>query len=127
MGYIAAQASQNAAMGRINTGLRIQDAKDDAAGSTILTTMKTQFAGNVVAMRNTNDGVNLLKTATEGIKAIEGKVGRLRELAVQSPNAPYTGAARDASGHRHAAKHSVHPSANRDTAVICRANMALRI
>lgn len=96
MGYIAAQASQNAAMGRINTGLRIQDAKDDAAGSTILTTMKTQFAGNVVAMRNTNDGVNLLKTATEGIKAIEGKVGRLRELAVQSPNAPYTGAARDA-------------------------------
>ncbi len=96
MGYIAAQASQNAAMGRINTGLRIQDAKDDAAGSTILTTMKTQFAGNVVAMRNTNDGVNLLKTATEGIKAIEGKVGRLRELAVQSPNAPYTGAAREA-------------------------------
>ena len=96
MGYIAAQASQNAAMGRINTGLRIQDAKDDAAGSTILTTMKTQYAGNVVAMRNTNDGVNLLKTATEGIKAIEGKVGRLRELAVQSPNAPYTGAARDA-------------------------------
>ena len=96
MGYIQAQASQNAAMSRINTGLRIQDAKDDAAGSTILTTMKSQFAGNVVAMRNTNDGVNLLKTATEGIKAIEGKVGRLRELAVQSPNAPYTGAAREA-------------------------------
>ena len=38
-GYIQAQASQNAAMSRINTGLRIQDAKDDAAGSTILTTM----------------------------------------------------------------------------------------
>lgn len=96
MGYNSAQSAANAAMSRINSGLRINSAKDDAAGSTILTQIKTQFDSNVVAIRNTNDGVSLMQTAEVGIKAIETKVGRLRELAVAASNGTQTAASRDA-------------------------------
>jgi|GEM_PF-1012111 len=96
MGYNNAQSTASAAMNRINTGLRINSAKDDAAGSTILTQIKTQYNSNVVAMRNTNDGVSLMQTAEVGVKAIETKVGRLRELAMAASNGTQTAASRDA-------------------------------
>ncbi|MCB8748214.1 hypothetical protein LHU53_15020 [Rhodoferax sp. U2-2l] len=96
MGYNNAQSTASAAMNRINTGLRINSAKDDAAGSTILTQIKTQYNSNVVAIRNTNDGVSLMQTAEVGVKAIETKVGRLRELAMAASNGTQTAASRDA-------------------------------
>jgi flagellin len=73
-------------MQRLSSGLRVNSAKDDAAGLAIAERMNTQVRGMNVAMRNANDGISLAQVAEGAL----GKVGdifqRMRELAVQSAN-----------------------------------------
>lgn len=72
---------------RLSTGLRVNSAKDDAAGLAIAERMNTQIRGMNVAIRNANDAISLAQTA-EGALAKIGDMGqRMRELAVQSSNA----------------------------------------
>lgn len=97
MGYNKAASAASAAASRINSGLRINSAKDDAAGSTILTQFKTLYNSNVVAIRNTNNAVSMMQTAEVGVKSIEDKLGRLRDLAVGASNADQSAASREAS------------------------------
>jgi len=74
------------AMQRLSTGLRINSARDDAAGLAISQSMTSQIRGLNQAVRNINDGVNLLQTAEGGLSSISDMLQRMRELAVQSAN-----------------------------------------
>ena len=82
----ATQASLSTSMQRLSSGLRVNGAKDDAAGLSIAERMSTQVRGMNVATRNANDAISLAQTAEGAL----GKVGdifqRMRELAVQSAN-----------------------------------------
>ena len=82
------------AMQRLSTGLRINSARDDAAGLAISQSMTSQIRGLNQAVRNINDGVNLLQTAEGGLGAITDMLQRMRELAVQSANGTYSGSQR---------------------------------
>jgi len=75
------------AMERLSSGLRINSAKDDAAGLAISTRMTTQITGLNVAQRNANDGISLAQTAEGALSTIENNLQRIRELSVQSANA----------------------------------------
>lgn len=75
------------AMQRLSSGLRINSAKDDAAGLAISSRMTTQITGLNVAQRNANDGVSLAQTAEGAMSTIGNNLQRMRELAVQSANA----------------------------------------
>ena len=84
------------AIQRLSTGLRINSAKDDAAGMAISERMTTQIRGLNQAARNANDGVSLAQTA-EGALGTSGEIlQRIRELAVQSANATNSGSDRKA-------------------------------
>jgi len=72
---------------RLSSGLRINSAKDDAAGLAISERMTTQIRGMNVAMRNANDGVSLAQTAEGSLDSVSGALQRIRELSVQSANA----------------------------------------
>lgn len=72
---------------RLSSGLRINSAKDDAAGLAISERMTTQVRGMNVAMRNANDGVSLAQTAEGSLDSVSNALQRIRELAVQSANA----------------------------------------
>ena len=71
---------------RLSSGLRINSAKDDAAGLAIADRMTSQIRGNTVAMRNANDGISLAQTAEGSLSKITDNLQRMRELAVQSMN-----------------------------------------
>jgi flagellin len=75
------------AMERLSTGIRINSAKDDAAGLAISNRMTTDIRGFAVAMRNANDAISLTQTAEGHLGQITDNLQRLRELAVQSANA----------------------------------------
>jgi flagellin-like hook-associated protein FlgL len=81
-------------MQRLSTGLRINSARDDAAGLAISQSMTSQIRGLNQAVRNINDGVNLLQTAEGGLSSITDMLQRMRELAVQSANGTYSGSQR---------------------------------
>ncbi|OZB78641.1 MAG: flagellin [Halothiobacillus sp. 13-55-115] len=86
----ALRANGNAmqtAMQRLSTGLRINSAKDDAAGLAISDRMTTQINGSNVAARNANDGISLAQTAEGAMGALTSTLQRMRDLAVQSANA----------------------------------------
>jgi flagellin len=72
---------------RLSSGLRINSAKDDAAGLAISQRMTTQIRGMDVAARNANDGISLAQTAEGALSSIGDNLQRIRELAVQSRNA----------------------------------------
>ena len=72
---------------RLSSGLRINSAKDDAAGMAISSRMTAQINGLNQASRNANDGVSLSQTAEGAMAAIGDNLQRMRELAVQSVNA----------------------------------------
>ncbi len=72
---------------RLSSGLRINSAKDDAAGLAISERMTTQIRGMNIAMRNANDGVSLAQTAEGSLDSVSSALQRIRELAVQSANA----------------------------------------
>ncbi|CAK0770001.1 flagellin [Gammaproteobacteria bacterium] len=81
---------------RLSSGLRINNAKDDAAGQSIAERMTSQVRGLDQAVRNANDGVSLAQTAEGGLNDVATSLQRLRELAVQSANASNTDLDRDA-------------------------------
>jgi flagellin len=71
---------------RLSSGLRINSAKDDAAGLAIAQRMTTQVRGMDVAARNANDGISLAQTAEGALSSIGENMQRIRELAVQAAN-----------------------------------------
>ncbi len=75
------------AMEQLSTGTRVNSAKDDAAGLAIGQTMTAQIRGLNQAVRNANDGINLLQTAEGAMVEQTNMLQRMRELAVQSINA----------------------------------------
>jgi flagellin len=90
---LAAQSSlrktgltQATSMERLSTGIRINDAKDDAAGLAISTRMTANIRGISAAIRNANDGISLTQTAEGSLTAIGDNLQRIRELAVQASN-----------------------------------------
>ena len=86
-------SSQNAlstALQRLSSGMRVNSAKDDAAGLAIATRMTAQGRGMQVAIRNANDGISLSQTAEGALGQIKDHLLRMRDLAVQSANASNT-------------------------------------
>jgi flagellin len=81
------QASLSTSMQRLSSGLRINSAKDDAAGLAISERMTSQIRGASQAARNANDGISLAQTAEGDLAQIGSNLQRMRELAVQSANA----------------------------------------
>jgi len=81
------QASLSTSMQRLSSGLRVNSAKDDAAGLAIAERMQTQVRGMNVAIRNANDGISLAQVAEGAIGKLADMMQRMRELAVQSANA----------------------------------------
>jgi len=77
---------QQTAMERLSTGVRINSAKDDAAGLAITNRMTSQIRGYAVAIRNANDGISMTQTAEGSLGQIGDMLQRMRELAVQSSN-----------------------------------------
>jgi flagellin len=75
------------ALQRLSSGLRINSAKDDAAGLAISDRFTTQINGLNVATRNANDGISLAQTAESALGELTNNLQRIRELAVQSANA----------------------------------------
>lgn len=75
---------------RLSSGLRINSAKDDAAGLAISNRMTAQVRGLNQAARNANDGISLAQTAEGGLQEVTSILQRMRELAVQSRNATNT-------------------------------------
>jgi len=72
---------------RLSSGLRINSAKDDAAGLAISNRMTTQINGLNQAVRNANDGISLAQTTEGALQEVTNNLQRIRELAVQSANA----------------------------------------
>ena len=87
--------SLSTSMQRLSSGLRVNSAKDDAAGLAIAERMNAQVKGMNVAIRNSNDGISLAQTAEGSIGKIGDALQRMRELAVQSKNGSNTSADRD--------------------------------
>ena len=83
-------------MQRLSSGLRVNSAKDDAAGLAIAERMNTQVKGLTVASRNANDGISLAQTAEGALGKMGDMLQRMRELAVQSSNATNSKADREA-------------------------------
>ena len=81
------QSSLSTSMQRLSSGMRINSAKDDAAGLAIAERMTSQIRGLNQAQRNANDGVSLMQTAEGALGTIGNNLQRIRELAVQSSNA----------------------------------------
>ena len=80
------QGTQNEAMERLSSGLRINSAKDDAAGLAISTGMQSQIKGIDQAVRNSNDGISMAQTAEGSMDEMTNILQRMRELSVQSAN-----------------------------------------
>lgn len=76
----------NTAIARLSSGLRVNSAKDDAAGLAIAERMQAQIKGYDVAARNANDGISLLQVADGAMGKISDNLQRMRELAVQAKN-----------------------------------------
>src|SRR5450830_234360 len=81
------QSSLQTSMQRLSSGLRINSAKDDAAGLAISDKMTSQIKGMNQAVRNANDGISLAQTAEGALGEIGNNLQRIRELSVQSSNA----------------------------------------
>jgi len=80
------QSSLATSMQRLSSGLRINSAKDDAAGLAIADRMNTQIKGINVAIRNANDGISLAQTAEGALATVTDVLQRMRELAIQAQN-----------------------------------------
>lgn len=90
------QAASATALQRLSSGVRINSAKDDAAGLAISTRFDAQIRGLNVAIRNANDGVSLSQTAEGALGAMKDNLLRVRDLALQSANATNSGQDREA-------------------------------
>jgi flagellin len=86
--------SLQTSMERLSTGLRINSAKDDAAGLAITNRMTSQIRGYSMAIRNANDGTSMLQTAEGAMGQVNNMLQRMRELSIQSANGGMTGSDR---------------------------------
>jgi flagellin len=84
------QLSLATSMQRLSSGMRVNSAKDDAAGLAIAERMSSQVRGMNVAVRNANDGISLAQTAEGALSKIGDSLQRMRELGVQARNATNT-------------------------------------
>jgi len=91
----ASQSSLSTSMQRLSSGLRINSAKDDAAGLAIAERMNAQVRGMNVAIRNANDGISLAQTAEGALSKVGDALQRMRELAVQSRNSTNSSSDKD--------------------------------
>ena len=82
----ASQSSLTTAMQRLSSGMRVNSAKDDAAGLAIAERMNAQVRGMNVAIRNANDGISLAQTAEGALSKVGDALQRMRELAIQARN-----------------------------------------
>jgi flagellin len=89
------QASLAVSMQRLSSGLRVNSAKDDAAGLSIAERMNAQVRGMNVAVRNANDGISLAQTAEGALGKVGDALQRMRELAVQARNSSNSDADKD--------------------------------
>ena len=80
------QSSLATSMQRLSSGMRVNSAKDDAAGLAIAERMQAQVRGMNVAIRNANDGISMAQTAEGAMGKVADSLQRMRELAVQSAN-----------------------------------------
>ena len=81
------QSALQTSLQRLSSGLRVNSAKDDAAGLAIASRMESQVRGMNMAVRNANDGISLSQTAEGSLATIGTNLARMRELAVQAANA----------------------------------------
>ena len=89
------QSSLATSMQRLSSGLRVNSAKDDAAGLAISERMGAQVRGMNVAIRNANDGISLVQTAEGAMAKVVDALQRMRELAVQSRNSTNSSSDKD--------------------------------
>jgi len=80
------QLSLNSAIQRLSSGLRINSAKDDAAGQAIANRFTSNIRGLTQAQRNANDGISLSQTTEGALKEVNNNLQRVRELSVQAAN-----------------------------------------
>jgi flagellin len=86
------QSTLATSMQRLSSGLRVNSARDDAAGLAVAERMNTQVRGASVAVRNANDGISLLQTVEGALSRVADNLQRMREIAVQSANEGVIGA-----------------------------------
>ena len=91
----ASQGSLATSMQRLSSGLRVNSAKDDAAGLAISERMNAQVRGMNVAVRNANDGISLSQTAEGALSQVGNGLQRMRELAVQARNSTNSSSDKD--------------------------------
>ena len=89
------QMSLATSMQRLSSGLRINSAKDDAAGMSIAERMNAQVKGMNVAIRNSNDGISMAQTADGALAQVSNSLQRMRELAVQARNSTNSSSDKD--------------------------------
>ena len=89
------QGALSTAMQRLSSGLRVNSAKDDAAGMAIAERMTTQVRGMNAAIRNANDGNSMAQTAEGSLGKVTDALQRMRELSVQAANATNSGGDKD--------------------------------
>jgi flagellin len=89
------QTSLATSMQRLSSGLRVNSAKDDAAGLAIAERMNAQVRGMNVAIRNANDGISLAQTAEGALSKVGDALQRMRELTVQARNSTNSGSDKD--------------------------------
>ncbi len=89
------QSSLQVAMQRLSSGLRVNSAKDDAAGLAIAERMNSQVRGMNVAIRNANDGISMSQTAEGAMGKVTDAFQRMRELAIQARNSTNSDADKD--------------------------------
>ena len=89
------QSSLTSSMQRLSSGLRVNSAKDDAAGLAIAERMTSQVRGMNVAIRNANDGISMSQTAEGAMGKVADSLQRMRELSVQAANATNSNSDKD--------------------------------
>ena len=89
------QSQLATSMQRLSSGLRVNSAKDDAAGLAISERMSAQVRGMNVAIRNANDGISMAQTAEGALGKVGDSLQRMRELAVQARNSTNSGSDKD--------------------------------
>src|SRR6201987_5102359 len=89
------QGSLATSMQRLSSGLRVNSAKDDAAGLAIAERMNAQVRGMNVAVRNANDGISMSQRAEGALSQVSNSLQRMRELAVQARNATNSSSDKD--------------------------------
>ena len=80
----------SSSMQRMSTGLKINSAKDDAAGTVISAKMNVQLNGNQIAQKNVQNANALLSTAEGNLDVIEDNISRIRDLTLQAKNGTYS-------------------------------------